>query len=78
MAVTCCVSDCVKADCVQLTERELSVCNLICNAKGPVTFGKLKEATSLHQEIVSRIVKRLTLHGLVTKTDDGYSGQCCR
>ena len=76
MAVACCAEDCVKEDCVQLTERESSVCNIICNSSEPVSFVRLKEATAFHQEIVSRIVHRLVVHGLVAKTDDGYSGKC--
>jgi predicted transcriptional regulator len=78
MALTCCGAECVQDDCVQLTERESSVCKLICGSTEPITFGRLKEATSLHQEVVSRIVRRLILHGLVTKTDHGYSGECGR
>jgi DNA-binding MarR family transcriptional regulator len=74
--IVCCTDDCLKADCVQLTERESAVCSVICGSNGPVSFGRLREATSLHQEIVSRIVRRLVVHGLVRKTDDGYLGEC--
>ncbi len=74
--MVCCADDCLKADCVQLTERESSVCSIICGSKEPVSFGRLKETTALHQEIVSRIVRRLMVHGLVTKTAEGYSGKC--
>jgi predicted transcriptional regulator len=76
MAMACCLDDCSDVDCVQLTEREFSVCNLICSSDGPITFGRLKEATTLHQELVSRIVHRLVVHGLVMKTDAGYLGKC--
>jgi predicted transcriptional regulator len=76
MAVACCLDECSNLDCVQLTEREFSVCNLICSSDGPVNFGTLKEATALHQELVSRIVRRLMVHGLVEKTDAGYLGRC--
>lgn len=76
MPVTCRSDDCLNADCVQLTERESSVCNLICSSREPISFVRLKEATAFHQEIVSRIVRRLVVHGLVAKTDDGYSGKC--
>jgi DNA-binding IclR family transcriptional regulator len=74
--MACCTDDCMKADCVQLTERESTVCSVICGSSEPVSFGRLKEATSLHQEIVSRIVRRLVVHGLVRKTDEGYLGEC--
>jgi DNA-binding IclR family transcriptional regulator len=36
----------------------------------------LKQATGLHQEVASRIVRRLVVHGLVKKTADGYKGEC--
>jgi DNA-binding IclR family transcriptional regulator len=76
MAMACCLDTCSNADCVQLTDREYSVCNLICRSDRPVNFSSLKEATALHQELVSRIVRRLTVHGLVEKTDAGYLGKC--
>ena len=76
MAMACRLDDCSNVDCVQLTEREFSVCNQICSSDGPVSFGKLKETTMLHQELVSRIVRRLMVHGLVEKTDAGYLGKC--
>ncbi|HUI01180.1 MAG TPA: hypothetical protein VLU99_01450 [Nitrososphaerales archaeon] len=74
--IACRAEDCLEDGCVQLTERESSVCDLICSSKEPVTFGRLKEGTALHQEIVSRILHRLMTHGLVAKTDDGYLGEC--
>jgi len=74
--MACCTDDCLQSDCVQLTARESAVCNIICGSSEPVSFGKLKETTLLHQELVSRIVRRLVVHGLVTKTADGYSGKC--
>lgn len=76
LLVTCCAEDCLAPDCVQLTERESNVCSIICRSTGPISFGKLKEATALHQELVSRIVRRLMIHGLVRKTDGGYLGEC--
>ena len=76
MGIACCVGECQANDCVQLTERESSVCQLICSSKGPVSFGALTQATGLHQEIASRIVRRLMVHGLVKKTGDGYTGEC--
>ena len=60
--------------CVQLTEREFSVCNFICASKGPVTFSQMKKSTELHQEILSRIVRRLVIHGVVKKEEGGYRG----
>jgi DNA-binding HxlR family transcriptional regulator len=76
MAMACRLDDCSNVDCVQLTEREFSVCALICSSDGAVSFGQLKETTTLHQELVSRIVRRLMVHGLVEKTDAGYLGKC--
>ena len=76
LAVACNADSCSGEDCVQLTEREFSVCRLICSSSEPVSFGKLKKSTAFHQEIVSRIVRRLMIHGLVKRTDAGYLGQC--
>jgi predicted transcriptional regulator len=74
--MACVIDDCAGADCVQLTEREFSVCRAICESSQPVKFTKIKESTALHQEIVSRIVRRLMIHGLVSKSERGYLGRC--
>ena len=78
LELTCCTGNCSdEADCVQLTDRESSICKVICNSEEPISFGKLRESTSLHQEVVSRTVRRLIVHGLVKKIDDGrYKGEC--
>ena len=78
LELTCCAVTCIdEADCVQLTDREFSVCKVICSSEEPISFSKLKESTSLHQEVVSRTVRRLMIHGLVRKIDDGrYRGKC--
>ena len=78
MPVACCTDGCAEADCIQLTSRELSVCRAICDSKGPVSFSKLRKSTELHQEVLSRIVRRLTIHGAVEKTSRGYVGDCGR
>jgi DNA-binding HxlR family transcriptional regulator len=58
--------------CVELTDREFSVCNIICGSRGPVSFSQLKRYTELHQEILSRIVRRLVIHGVVKKEEGRY------
>ena len=76
MALACLTDHCASdGDCVQLTEREYTVCEAICSSELPVSFGKLKEATNFHQEIVSRVVRRLMLHGLVSKVEGKYHGR---
>ena len=60
--------------CVELTDREFSVCNFICASRGPVSFSELKDSTELHQEILSRIVRRLVIHGVVKKEEGRYKG----
>ncbi len=74
--MVCRSGDCVESDCVQLTERESSVCNVICSSEQPVSFGQLKDSTNLHQEILSRIIHRLVIHGVVRKADGRYKGEC--
>ena len=76
MQTVCPSGACASSDCVELTEREWSVCNVICASSAPVSFTDLKRSTELHQEIVSRVVRRLAIHGLVTKVDGKYQGKC--
>ncbi len=75
MELVCCSMPC-DDDCVQLTDRESSVCKVICESQEPISFSKIKERTDLHQEVVSRVVHRLVVHGLVEKTAGGYAGNC--
>ena len=73
MSVKCCPSGaCDSSDCLQLTEREARVCATICNSPEPVTFSSLKTALGYHQEVVSRILKRLMHHGAISKAKGGY------
>jgi len=76
MQTVCACDDGIGCECVELTDRELSVCSTICASPEPISFTELKQSTNLHQEIVSRIVKRLTIHGLVTRADGKYQGKC--
>ncbi|MCL4355188.1 MAG: MarR family transcriptional regulator [Nitrososphaerota archaeon] len=73
MTQTCCpVSVCDSPDCLQLTEREAMVCMAICSSQEPVAFSTLKTALGYHQEVVSRILKRLMDHGAIEKTRGRY------
>ncbi|MDG6915035.1 MAG: MarR family transcriptional regulator [Nitrososphaerota archaeon] len=74
----CASPDCDPGECVELTEREFALCRIICSSDAPVSFTQLKQSTNLHQELVSRIVKRLQVHGLVSKVEGRYSGRCSR
>ncbi len=76
MQCACLMDDCNTDECVQLTDRELSICAVISASAQPVTFTQLKQTTNLHQEIVSRAVRRLAIHGLVRKVDGRYQGNC--
>jgi DNA-binding HxlR family transcriptional regulator len=68
----CCSSEYVdESQCVELTEREYSVCDMIFRAKESISFSQLKRATELHQEILSRIIRRLTVYGVVKKAANG-------
>ena len=78
MPFACLSLDCAGEECVELTERESKVCATICSSEEPATFTQIKQANDLHQEVVARVLHRLTVHGLVRKTDDGrYAGRCC-
>ena len=74
--LACAGHGCTEDDCVDLTEREYLVCDTICKAEHPVSFSELKRTLDLHQEILSRTVRRLIIHGLVKKEDDGYACEC--
>jgi len=76
MQLVCAGGKWIPEECVELTDRELSVCDVICSSSQPVSFTQLKQSTDLHQEIVSRVVRRLVVHGLVSKVDGGYTGNC--
>ena len=73
MSVMCCPPGSLGgSDCLQLTEREAKVCMAICNSPEPVTFSALRAALGYHQEVVSRILKRLVIHGAIEKARGRY------
>ena len=73
MSVMCCPSGSrSSSDCLQLTEREARVCMTICNSPEPVTFSAVRATLGYHQEVVSRILKRLMNHGVVEKVRGKY------
>lgn len=76
MPQVCSTEDCEPEQCVELTDRESYVCQIICGSSEPVTFGEVRESSDLHQEVVSRIVRRLVIHGLVSKDSGKYKGNC--
>jgi DNA-binding HxlR family transcriptional regulator len=65
----CCTSS--GGSCVELTEKEYKICDTICGSSHPVSFSELKHTSELHQEILSRILKRLQIHQVIEKMDDG-------
>ena len=66
-------------DGVQLTPREWQVCALIAQRGGDLGFGELKRELGLHQEVLSRVLRRLRIHGLVEQADGRYRSKspCC-
>jgi predicted transcriptional regulator len=73
LSATCCpVAVCGSPDCLQLTEREAQVCMTICGSEEPVTFSALKNTLGYHQEVVSRILRRLVNHGAIEKVMGRY------
>jgi predicted transcriptional regulator len=63
---------CESSDCLQLTERETKVCAAICTSDQPVAFSALKNSLGYHQEVVSRILRRLVNYGAVVKVRGKY------
>jgi DNA-binding HxlR family transcriptional regulator len=78
LKLVCTSENCDSNECVELTSRESSICDAICGSPEPISFTQLKESMDLHQEIVSRVVRRLTIHGLVRKVNGKYKGECSR
>jgi DNA-binding HxlR family transcriptional regulator len=73
MPATCCpVAMCGESDCLQLTEREAQVCIAVCSSAEPVAFSTLKRSLGYHQEVVSRILRRLVNHGAIEKVRGRY------
>jgi DNA-binding HxlR family transcriptional regulator len=71
MELVCCEGNTDRSQCIELTDRESSVCKAICFSSEPVSFSQLKRSTQLHQEILSRIVRRLVIYGVVRKGPNG-------
>jgi predicted transcriptional regulator len=63
---------CDSPDCLQLTEREAQVCMTICSSKEPLAFSVVKNRLGYHQEVVSRILKRLVNYRAVEKFKGKY------
>ena len=73
MQASCCpVAMCGEPDCLQLTEREAQVCIAVCTSTEPVAFSTLKRSLGYHQEVVSRILRRLVNHGAIEKVRGRY------
>ena len=73
VGTACCDTlDCVSGDCLQLTPREEAVCGTICESGTPLSFSKIKERSGLHQEVLSRILRRLSVYGALEKVDGKY------
>ncbi len=68
----CMTSACSGSDCLQLTEREALVCATICSGSEPVAFSTIRKTVGFHQEVVSRILRRLLNHRAIQKVGGGY------
>jgi len=73
VSASCCpVAMCDSPDRLQLTEREARVCMTICSSEKPLAFSTVKNSLGYHQEVVSRILKRLMNYGAVEKFRGKY------
>lgn len=48
------------------------VCETVCGSAVPLGFSAVKRAVGLHQELVSRILRRLVTHGAIEKVQGRY------
>ena len=72
LPAACCETECDSGDCLQLTRREEIVCGTICSSETPLSFSKIRESSGLHQEILSRILRRLSVYGALERVDGKY------
>ena len=56
---------------IKFTEREKNVCNIICSS-GKIRFIDIKNKSGLHQEILSRTLKRIKDDCGISKCINGY------
>ncbi len=55
----------------KFTEREKNVCNIICSSD-KIRFTDIKKKSDLHQEILSRTLKRIKDDCSISKCSGGY------
>lgn len=59
-----------------LSARDVEVCVLICESPRPLGFNEIQRSVGIHQEKLSRTLKRLLLHGFILKEQAKYN-RCC-
>lgn len=59
-----------------LSSREVRVCEVVCGSLREIGFNEIKRITGFHQEILSRILKRLRYRNLLTIYNSKYA-KCC-
>lgn len=58
--------------------REKKILYSIIGLGGSVRFNQLRKETGYHQEILSRILKRLIQSGYIWRDEDGRYNVCCK
>jgi DNA-binding HxlR family transcriptional regulator len=67
---------------MEFTEREKNVCRIICDSE-TIRFTDIKKISGLHQEILSRTLKRIDNDCNISKSSEGYKckdtgySSCC-
>ncbi len=59
-----------------LSKRDVELCEIICKSSEPLGFNQIKKHAGIHQEKLSRSLKRLVMYGYILKYDTKY-GTCC-
>lgn len=59
-----------------LSDRDIELCEMICDSPVPLGFNQIRKHTGIHQEKLSRSLKRLVQYGYVLKFEAKY-GRCC-
>jgi uncharacterized membrane protein len=68
---------CQPSERAELREREEEVLRSIVEMGGVARFYRLRKKTKYHQEVLSRVLKRLVRYGYLVRNGEGGYRVCC-
>ncbi len=78
MLMDCASCTCCSTERATIGSREKEALYKIVDMNGKARFNQLKKKTGYHQEILSRVLKRLVWSGYIWKDEDGNYNLCCK